>query len=39
MQLNNNIYADGNKFYKDIKYLNKNINKIKLEGAFSFLKK
>jgi len=39
MQLNNNIYTDGTKFYKDIKYLNKNINKIKMEGAFSFLKK
>ena len=39
MKLNNNIYTDGAKFYKDIKHLNKNINKIKLEGAFSFFKK
>ena len=39
MKLINNIYTDGNNFFKNLKLKNLNLNKTKIEGAFSCFEK
>ena len=39
MKLNNNIYTDGKRFFKQYIITNKNVKKTNIEGSFSYFKK